>query len=64
MGDFNAIMQPGDRSGGDIHWPSYQDDFNKCISHSELLQVPYVLTYNVTLICFIYFDDNNKKKMD
>ena len=23
-----------------------------------------VLTYNVTLICFIYFDDNNKKKMD
>ena len=23
-----------------------------------------LLTYNVTLICFIYFDDNNKKKMD
>jgi len=41
MGDFNAILQPGDRSGRDIHWPSYQDDFNKCISHSELLQVPY-----------------------
>ncbi|KAJ6984026.1 hypothetical protein NC653_022291 [Populus alba x Populus x berolinensis] len=41
MGDFNAILQPGDRSSGDIHWPSYQDDFNKCITHSELLQVPY-----------------------
>jgi len=31
----------GDRSEGDTHWPRYQNDFNTCISHSALLQVPY-----------------------
>nr|TKS12517.1 hypothetical protein D5086_0000062540 [Populus alba] len=41
MGDFNAIMQTGDRIGGNIHWPRHQDDFVTCISQSALLQVPY-----------------------
>jgi len=41
LGDFNAILQANDRSGGDTHWPCYQDDFNACITQSELLQVPY-----------------------
>jgi hypothetical protein len=41
MGDFNAIMTVGDRTGGDIHWPRYQDDFSTCINQSELMQAPY-----------------------
>jgi len=41
LGDFNAIMQSGDRSGGVTNWPSYQNDFNTCIHQSALLQVPY-----------------------
>ena len=41
MGDFNAIMHAGDKSGGDASWPRYQDDFKDCITHSELLQAPY-----------------------
>ncbi|KAJ6887633.1 hypothetical protein NC652_028789 [Populus alba x Populus x berolinensis] len=41
LGDFNAIMQVGDRSGGNTHWPGYQNDFNNCMSQSGLLQVPY-----------------------
>jgi len=32
MGDFNAILQVGDRTGGDTHWPRHQDDFATCIS--------------------------------
>jgi len=41
MGDFNAILQVGDRTGGDTHWPRHQDDFATCISQSALLQVLY-----------------------
>ncbi|KAJ6983820.1 hypothetical protein NC653_026591 [Populus alba x Populus x berolinensis] len=41
LGDFNAIMSAGDRVGGDVHWPSYQNDFSSCINHFELLQVPF-----------------------
>jgi exonuclease III len=41
MGDFNAIMQTGDRTGGDTHWPRHQDDFATCISQSELMQTLY-----------------------
>jgi hypothetical protein len=41
LGDFNAILQASDRSGGDNHWPRYQDDFHACINQSELLHVPY-----------------------
>ena len=35
-----------------------------CTKSLELQVTKPLLTYNVTLICFIYFDDNNKKKMD
>ncbi|KAJ6889560.1 hypothetical protein NC652_030338 [Populus alba x Populus x berolinensis] len=34
-------MTAGDRVGGDVHWPSYQNDFSSCITQSELLQVPF-----------------------
>nr|TKS17239.1 hypothetical protein D5086_0000020700 [Populus alba] len=34
-------MSAGDRVGGDVHWPSYQNDFSSCINHFELLQVPF-----------------------
>ncbi|KAJ6978392.1 hypothetical protein NC653_026707 [Populus alba x Populus x berolinensis] len=41
MGDFNAIMHAGNKSGGDTSWPQYQDDFKNCITQFELLQAPY-----------------------
>ncbi|KAJ6904458.1 hypothetical protein NC652_022464 [Populus alba x Populus x berolinensis] len=41
MGDFNAIIRPADRHGGDITWHHHLDDFNDCIQQSQLLQVPY-----------------------
>jgi len=41
LGDFNAIMQAEDRSGGDINWYHHQNDFSHCIRHAELIQLPY-----------------------
>jgi len=41
MGDFNAIMRPADRHGGDTTWHHHLDDFNNCIQQAQLLQIPY-----------------------
>lgn len=41
MGDFNAIMWPADRHGGDTTWHHHLDDFNDCIQQAQLLQIPY-----------------------
>ena len=42
MGDFNAIMRPGDRKGGDETWHNYLDEFSECIQQAELIQIPYM----------------------
>ena len=41
LGDFNAIMNAGDRSGGDINWYHHQHAFSNCIRQAELIQLPY-----------------------
>ncbi|KAJ6925335.1 hypothetical protein NC651_009873 [Populus alba x Populus x berolinensis] len=41
LGDFNAILKPSDRSGGDQNWNGHQNDFGTCIQGSELTQIPY-----------------------
>ncbi|KAJ6670239.1 hypothetical protein OIU85_023212 [Salix viminalis] len=38
-GDFNAIMHPSDRNGGDNSWANYMDDFPNCIAKAELMQI-------------------------
>ena len=38
-GDFNAIMHPLDRNGGDNSWANYMDDFPNCIAQAELMQI-------------------------
>ncbi|KAJ7009375.1 hypothetical protein NC653_000139 [Populus alba x Populus x berolinensis] len=41
LGDFNAILKPSDRSGGDQNWNGHQNDFGTCIQGFELTQIPY-----------------------
>ena len=41
LGDFNAILKPSDRYGGDQNWNGHQNDFGTCIQGSELTQIPY-----------------------
>ncbi|KAJ6983826.1 hypothetical protein NC653_026593 [Populus alba x Populus x berolinensis] len=41
MGDFNATIQPSDRSGGNLHWNGHHEDFGRCIHEAELIHVPY-----------------------
>ncbi|KAJ6941864.1 hypothetical protein NC652_007818 [Populus alba x Populus x berolinensis] len=41
MGDFNATIQPLDRSGGNLHWHGHHEDFDRCIHEAELIQIPY-----------------------
>ncbi|KAJ6392525.1 hypothetical protein OIU84_029087 [Salix udensis] len=41
MGDFNAILKPDDRVGGDNSWAGHMDDFCNAITHAGLLQPPY-----------------------
>ncbi|KAG5224255.1 Exo endo phos domain-containing protein [Salix suchowensis] len=41
MGDFNAVMERSDRSGGSATWLGYQNDFGNCMRVAELMQVPY-----------------------
>jgi exonuclease III len=41
LGDFNALRYPSDKVGGDPHWPSYMDDFAKCIAFNELEDLKY-----------------------
>ena len=41
MGDFNAIMVPHDRMGGDVAWPEHRNEFPNCIHNASLIQVPY-----------------------
>lgn len=41
MGDFNAILTPDDRIGGDTNWYRHQDDFSNCVRQSELIKLPY-----------------------
>ncbi|KAJ6940685.1 hypothetical protein NC651_006728 [Populus alba x Populus x berolinensis] len=41
MGDFNATIQPSDRSGGNLHWQGHHEDFGRCIHEAELIQIPY-----------------------
>ncbi|KAJ6724733.1 hypothetical protein OIU85_022631 [Salix viminalis] len=41
LGDFNAILRPGDRSGGAIDWQLHHEEFPNCINRCSLQQVPY-----------------------
>ncbi|KAJ6681808.1 hypothetical protein OIU74_020133 [Salix koriyanagi] len=41
LGDFNAIMVPHDRMGGDVAWPEHRNEFPNCIHNASLIQVPY-----------------------
>ena len=41
LGDFNAIMNAGDRSGGDVNWYHHQNAFSHCIRQTELIPLPY-----------------------
>ena len=41
MGDFNAILKPSDRSGGDMNWYDHYHEFSNCIQDTELIQVPF-----------------------
>ncbi|KAJ6717499.1 hypothetical protein OIU79_005643 [Salix purpurea] len=40
LGDFNAITNSRDRSGGDHHWYSHMDEYPSCITQAELNQIP------------------------
>ncbi|KAJ6689103.1 hypothetical protein OIU85_005502 [Salix viminalis] len=41
MGDFNAVMDPDHRSGGDMRWLGHHDDFPKACHHAQLAALPY-----------------------
>lgn len=41
-GDFNAILDPSDRTGCSTNWISCFNDFPRCITRSELMDLRYV----------------------
>ncbi|KAJ6722197.1 hypothetical protein OIU74_006904 [Salix koriyanagi] len=41
MGDFNVMLRPSDREGGDRFWHSHNDEFMDCINQAEVQQIPY-----------------------
>lgn len=41
MGDFNVVLRPSDREGGDRFWHSHNDEFMDCINQAEVQQIPY-----------------------
>ena len=41
LGDFNAIIQSDQRSGGDTRWLGHQDDIHNAIHQGQLVFIPY-----------------------
>ncbi|KAJ6399834.1 hypothetical protein OIU84_015485 [Salix udensis] len=41
MGDFNAIMHPSQRSGGDTQWHNHHEEFRRASHQAELISLPY-----------------------
>ncbi|KAJ6397283.1 hypothetical protein OIU84_018239 [Salix udensis] len=41
MGDFNAVLRPSDRHGGDIRWNNNHEEFRTTVCQAGLFQPPY-----------------------
>ncbi|KAB5529854.1 hypothetical protein DKX38_019935 [Salix brachista] len=41
LGDFNAVLKPSDRLGGQLDWCSHPNDFNNNMHEAELLHLSY-----------------------
>ncbi|KAF9663050.1 hypothetical protein SADUNF_Sadunf18G0117900 [Salix dunnii] len=41
LGDFNAVMQPEQRSGGDSRWHNYHEDFCMATHQAQITSLPF-----------------------
>ncbi|KAJ6397264.1 hypothetical protein OIU84_020266 [Salix udensis] len=41
MGDFNAVLQPHNRSGGDSRWLGHHNDFHNATHQAQLFTLPF-----------------------
>ncbi|KAJ6287964.1 hypothetical protein OIU77_001103 [Salix suchowensis] len=63
MGDFNAILQPHNRSGGDSRWLGHHNDFHNATHQAQLFTLPFT-GMSLTWTNGQRGDANIQKKLD